>query len=174
MLAPTLEAESNTSFVIREMTVEDIPEVREMAERIWRAHYVPDVVTAGQIEYMLPRIYSEEAVLRNLHEKQQRFWLFFDNGKLAGYTAAEPRGKNVWFIDKLYVDMHMQRKGLGGILLAHLTRELRPAVLQLRANRKNFKAINFYFKHGFFIEGLDVLDIGGGYVMDDFLMKKVL
>lgn len=172
MLAPTLESAS--SLTIREMTLEDIPAVREMAERVWRRHYVPEIVTAGQIEYMLPRIYSDEAITRNLREKEQRFWLFYEQENLLGYAAAEPRSKGVWFIDKLYVDMDKQRRGLGSHLLAHIVRELKPVMLQLRVNRKNFKAINFYFKHGFFIESLDVLDIGSGYVMDDFLMKKIL
>lgn len=172
MLAPITQ--SSTGFAIREMSVADIPVVRELAERIWRRHYVPEIVTAEQIEYMLPRIYSDEAITRNIREKQQRFWLLYEEGTLLGYTAVEPVSKGAWFIDKLYIDMNTQRKGLGSTLLEHIVRELRPVALHLRVNRKNFKAINFYFKHGFFIESLDVLDIGGGYVMDDFLMKKIL
>lgn len=172
MLAPTITLE--TTLAIREMNREDIPAVREMAGRIWRTHYVPDIVTAEQIEYMLPRLYSDEAILRNLIEKKQRFWLLYSGELLLGYAAVEPKGNQVWFIDKLYVDMDNQRLGLGSTLLAHILSQLHPAALTLRVNRKNFKAINFYFKHGFYIEALDVLDIGGGFVIDDFLMKKIL
>ena len=172
MLAPTTTFVPETT--IRAMTVSDIPAVREMAMRIWRQHYVPDIVTAGQIEYMLPLLYSEEAITRNLKEKSHQFRLLYCGGKLAGYIAVEPRDNGVWFVDKLYIDVDIQRRSLGSMLLERIITELSPRELQLRVNRKNYKAVNFYFRHGFCIESLHVLDIGSGFVMDDFIMKRVL
>lgn len=159
------------TLAIREMEPSDIPAVSALAARIWRAHY-PAIISREQIEYMIPLTSSKEALQKNIREHKHRFWLAHDNGALAGYIALEPEDKNTWFIDKLYVDPDRHRIGIGEALLNHVTHTLKPAALSLRVNRANIKAINFYFKHGFVIEVIDVLDIGGGYVMDDFLMKK--
>ena len=45
---------------------------------------------------------------------------------------------------------------------------------KLTVNRQNFKSINFYFKNGFTIESVADFDIGNGYVMNDFIMKKLI
>jgi hypothetical protein len=44
--------------------------------------------------------------------------------------------------------------------------------LKLTVNRKNFKAINFYFKNGYIIESVEDFDIGESYLMNDFVMVK--
>lgn len=156
-------------ILIRDMQPADIPAVGALAERIWRAHY-PGIISHEQIEYMLPLACPAE----NIALRKQRFWLLYANDALAGYIAVEPRESNIWFIDKLYVDTALQRGGLGSALLRHVEKTLKPAALTLRVNRKNYQAVNFYFRHGFAIAGLDVLDIGNGFVMDDFLMKRII
>ena len=163
-----------TMPAIREIRRDDVPNVSALAARVWRKHYVPAIVSAEQIDYMIPRSCSEAAILKHMDEKKQRGWLAHDGEHLAGYVVVEPKENAAWFIDKLYVDDTRQRKGIGAALLQHIISALRPGELRLRVNRKNFTAINFYFTHGFSIYALDVLDIGSGFVMDDFLMKKVL
>ena len=173
--AVSSNSQASSNVVIRAMVLADVEAVCEMAARIWRKHYVPEIVTSGQIEYMLPRIYNPEQIKKNITQRNQRFWIMLQDGQPAGYAAAEPRGEEgVWFLDKLYVDMERQRAGLGARLLRAVIMETQPRELALRVNRKNYKAINFYFRQGFFIEGLDCLDIGSGYVMDDFLMRKIM
>ena len=44
------------------------------------------------------------------------------------------------------------------------------SAVRLTVNRKNFKAINFYFKQGFIIEEVKDFDIGNNYEMNDFIM----
>ena len=46
--------------------------------------------------------------------------------------------------------------------------------ITLTVNRQNYKAINFYFKHGFKIKSVDDFDIGNGFFMNDFVMEKLL
>lgn len=159
---------------IREMRRDDVSSVSELAVRVWRKHYAPDIVTAEQIEYMIPRICTEAAIVKSMAEKKHRYFLSFDGALLTGYIAIEMKEGGTCFIDKLYVDKSKQGLGIGEALLQYVVQTLRPTVLTLRVNRKNIQAINFYFKHGFMIESLDALDIGGGFVMDDFLMKKIL
>lgn len=159
-------------LTIRDLNQDDIPAVSAMAECIWRKHYVPDIVTAEQIDYMLPRLCSVDAIRSAIQERNQRFWLLFSKEQLVGYAAVEPMGPHGWFIDKLYVDQDEQRRGLGSALMQHILVALQPRELVLRVNRKNYSAINFYFKHGFMIERVDCKDIGHGYVMDDFIMRR--
>ncbi len=159
---------------IREMQPADVTDVAALAARIWHVHYVPHIVSAEQVEYMLERVCSPAAIVEQIKEKAQRFWLLHDENILIGYAAVEPRADGEWFIDKLYVDTTQQRRGLGKMLLAHIIGEHRPKALTLRVNRRNVPAINFYFRNGFVIEKLDIRDIGSGFVMDDFLMKRTL
>ncbi len=156
------------------MQPDDVDAVSELASRIWRKHYVPEIVTAEQIEFMLPRVASREVFAAQLADKTRNLWLLNCDGMLTGYMAVENRTGNICFIDKLYIDNHLQRAGLGFALLAHCINTLKPKQLMLRVNRKNLKAINFYFKHGFTIDALDALDIGDGFIMDDFIMKRTL
>ncbi len=152
----------------------DARRICELAGRIWRECYLPDIVSAGQIDYMLEKFCTAEAIEKAAAEKQQRFWLLHEGERLCGYIAVEPAGEDNWFIDKLYVDACDHGKGFGARLLAHAIAAHAPRVLTLRVNRRNVQAVNFYFRNGFIIERLDVRDIGGGYVMDDFIMKRVL
>lgn len=156
------------------MQPDDVGAVSKLAQRIWREHYVPEIVTAEQIEFMLPRVASPEVFSSQLADKKRNLWLLHHDNVLTGYMAVENRPGNVCFIDKLYIDNHLQRAGLGFALLAHCITTLKPKQLMLRVNRKNLKAINFYFKHGFTIDSLDALDIGDGFIMDDFIMKRAL
>jgi ribosomal protein S18 acetylase RimI-like enzyme len=46
--------------------------------------------------------------------------------------------------------------------------------MRLNTNRKNVRAINFYFRQGFVIEKLDPHDSGIGFFADDFLLVRKL
>lgn len=158
------------TLLVREMEPGDADTVSALATRIWREHY-PGIISEAQIEYMTQRMTSSEALLASLQEKEQRVWLLYDDGALVGYAALEQTGEKEWYIDKIYVDTARHRSGLGSYLLASLTRMLDPKALTLRVNRKNVKAVNFYFKHGFAIDRVLDTDIGGGFTMEDFVMR---
>jgi RimJ/RimL family protein N-acetyltransferase len=62
-------------------------------------------------------------------------------------------------------------------LLQHCGREVRAAGahrLILYVNKRNAKAIAAYQRNGFVIAESVVTDIGGGFVMDDYVMAKNL
>ena len=78
-------------------------------------------------------------------------------------------------LDKLYVHPRHQRCGHGGRLIARARDRARARGCQrlvLAVNRHNLTAIAAYRKHGFGIEEAVVTDIGGGFVMDDFIMAR--
>ncbi len=161
------------SFFIREIADErDISAVYALAKRIWNDHY-PGIISASQINYMLELMYAPPQI-RKQRESGHQFFLLEENDTLLGYASAENQGGGKWFLHKLYVDRQRPRSGLGTALLSHVIANAQPKELALHVNRKNIGAINFYFRHGFFIERLQRTDIGEGYVMDDFVMRKIL
>lgn len=158
------------ALAIREMRIEDIPAVGELAQRIWRAYY-PAIISPAQVEYMLDLMYSPKSLEKQLADGH-RFFLLEQGGALLGYASAEPKESGRWHLHKLYVDQATARRGLGSRLLKHLEEALRPKALTLTVNRHNVRAINFYFKEGFSIERVLDAKIGGGFVMEDFLMRR--
>ena len=80
-------------------------------------------------------------------------------------------------LDKLYVLPSAAARGVGGALIARVAakaREAGAASLILNVNKHNAQAIRAYEKHGFAVKKAVVVDIGDGYVMDDYVMAKRL
>ncbi|MGE0753896.1 MAG: N-acetyltransferase family protein [Alphaproteobacteria bacterium] len=163
--------QSHTELHIRPMQAQDAQALSELAARVWRAHYVPSIVTAEQIEHMLPWVASQQYFADTLKSPAHRVWVCLCGNTVAGYIVMHEQEEG-WFMDKFYVDTDRQRSGLGRALFEYVEHALQPTMVQLRVNRKNFVAINFYFKHGFTIIATHEKDIGGGFVMDDFIMEK--
>jgi len=79
-------------------------------------------------------------------------------------------------LHKLYLLPELQGRGLGSRLLRHCEQEVRAAgarLLILSVNKRNAKASAVYQRNGFVIAESVVTDIGGGFVMDDYIMAKV-
>jgi len=156
---------------------DELPAVQRLAGAIWRAHY-PGIITHDQIEYMLVRGYALPVLEGFLSGSDRGLELATVDGDLAGFAA--------WYLtddhaeaklDKLYVLQSRQRVGLGGRLVARvgaLARAAGAERLILNVNKLNVQAIRAYEKHGFAIREAVVVDIGGGFVMDDYVMAKNL
>jgi ribosomal protein S18 acetylase RimI-like enzyme len=65
--------------------------------------------------------------------------------------------------------------GLGRFMLGHIegrARDLGRRLLWLQVNKRNTGAIGFYRAAGFEVIRDAVFEIGGGFVMDDYVMAK--
>ncbi len=154
---------------------DELPAVQRLAGVIWRAHY-PGIITHDQIEYMLERGYALPVLEEFLGGRDRGLEVATLDGVLAGFAA--------WYVtdnrfeaklDKLYVLQSRQRLGLGGRLIARvgeLARAAGAGTLILNVNKNNTQAVRAYEKHGFAIREAVVVDIGRGYVMDDYIMAK--
>lgn len=147
----------------------------DLAGRIWRAHY-PAIIPPAQIEYMLASRYKPGLVRQLLARGD--LWLAARAGdELIGFAHGHTLQDGDYKLDKLYVHSDWQRHGIGGRLIAELARHARSHAatrLVLRVNRQNQVAIQAYLKHGFQVATLMFEDIGGGFVMDDYVMTKDL
>ncbi len=154
--------------LIRIENLNELSEVRNLAFRIWQEHYVP-IIGQAQVDFMLENMYDLDSLGRQV-ASGDLFYLIEDTAQYVGFISIKESEPNSWFLNKLYVEMGDQRKGLGAAVLKEIWEKHAVNEMRLQVNRQNYKAINFYFKMGFVIERVADFDIGGGYYMNDFVM----
>jgi GNAT superfamily N-acetyltransferase len=152
----------------------DVDAMCALAAEIWRAHY-PAIISVAQIEYMLAQRYVP-ALVREELERGDLWWdQLLVNEEMTGYSSYFlTRHAGEIKLDKLYVHPDHQRRGYGGMLLDRVITVARAygcEKLVLAVNKSNRNAIAAYEKHGFRIAESVAKDIGGGFVMDDYIMN---
>lgn len=153
-----------------------IPVVQKLAREIWHRHY-PSIISTSQIDYMLEHGYSADALARFVSEP--------DAGLALAKDGAEPIGFAAWYrvdvatmkLDKLYVLPRRQRRGVGRALIEHvgaLAGRAGCSELTLNVNRRNGSAVRAYEACAFTIRSSGDFAIGGGFVMEDYIMVRTL
>lgn len=153
---------------------EHLTEIAALAGVIWRAHY-PGIISPEQIDYMLARMYRVETLRGELASGIHWFRAVVD-GELRGFASVGPTDTATEFkLHKLYVHPDWQRHGLGSALLKNCEATARThgaTALILNVNKCNTAALDVYRQRGFVIRESIMADIGGGFVMDDYVMVK--
>ncbi len=168
--------EANTQgFEVREVSEEDLWQVRDLAFQIFPVTY-QDIVDPGQIDYMMDLIYSPEALVAQWDSGQNFLIVYSEEIPVgfASYTRLNEEGD--FKLNKIYLDNRIQGKGLGKWLLNDVISRVKSVggrALLLNVNRHN-KARVFYEKMGFSLLKEDLIDIGSGYFMDDYVMELSL
>jgi len=160
---------------IEPLAAEDVEQLARLAREIWYAHY-PAIISAAQIEYMLGQRYNSDVILAELRSDGMWWDKLIVAGQMAGFASYFLTGvPGEMKLDKLYVHPRLQRRGYGGMMIARageVTRSCGCSRLVLAVNKNNRSAIAAYLKHGFRIANAVMKDIGGGFVMDDYIMVK--
>lgn len=160
---------------IRSAGEQHLPALAELAGVIWRQHY-PGIISHEQIDYMLGKMYSLETLREEIRAQDIRFYQLVVAGEMAGFAAFGPATEpGVMKLHKLYLLPELHGRGLGSRLLQHCEAEARrlgARRLILAVNKRNARAIAAYRRNGFAITESVTVDIGGGFVMDDFIMAK--
>jgi ribosomal protein S18 acetylase RimI-like enzyme len=161
---------------LAEVAEDEVGAVAEMASRIWPVAYGA-ILPPGQIDFMLAKMYAPARLLQDQEEGVAFLWILAE-GERTGFLAAGPvTSDGACPLHKLYLLPGSQRGGLGSLAVAQLCERLAGSgarSLELRVNRHNATAIAFYRKNGFTVFAEDCREIGGGYVMDDYLMRREL
>lgn len=162
-------------MTIRPMTTADIEPLRALAREIWVRHYTP-IIGSAQIEYMLEQRYRPSVLGDELERSDLGWDLLFVAGSMQGYASYFVEDdRHTLKLDKLYIHPDLQRAGHGRRMLEHVidkARSLGCTKISLAVNKRNTNAIAAYDKWGFRVEASVVKDIGGGFVMDDFIMVR--
>lgn len=154
----------------------DIDILIPLAYRIWHLHY-PAIISVEQIDYMLERGYTPQVIRDEMHNRGV-IWLVIRSGDvMVGFASLGPHAPQTMKLHKLYLLPEYHGAGIGARALAEveqIARDNAATALVLNVNRHNAKAIRAYERAGWHVAEEIVADIGNGYVMDDYLMKKGL
>jgi ribosomal protein S18 acetylase RimI-like enzyme len=162
--------------IVIEPATEDghLSEIQKLAHAIWREHY-PGIISPEQIEYMLREGYRLEVLQRELTRESIRYDRALVEGALVGFSAYGPHFEpGALALHKLYVEAAQRGRGCARKLVEAAARYARDNAFSsvvLRVNKCNRIAIAAYERIGFTNEGSIVSDIGGGFCMDDYLMR---
>lgn len=162
---------------IQKNTDENFTSIRTIAAAVWPIAYGA-ILSQEQLDYMMEMMYSVSSLKLQSSAKKHRFILAKDEEMVLGFASYEfnfskkPKTK----IHKIYILTNHQGKGIGKSLIDFIVNEAKERHqkgLILNVNKKN-TAIRFYESIGFSISNEEVIDIGNGFLMDDFVMEKTI
>lgn len=152
-----------------------IDAMRILARSIWQTTYA-SLISQAQINYMLADRYVAARIRAQLDDSGHVWRLAWWDGEMVGFVHACIE-TSACKLEKLYIHPNYQRRGIGGGLLVAVksfAHEHAATRVWVQVNRGNVQAIAAYQKHGFIIREARVFDIGGGFVMDDYVMDVAL
>lgn len=155
---------------------EHIPVIIDLTKKIWPVAY-GEILSKVQLDYMIDKFYNETA----LYELMQKGHIFYlaqdDKDNYVGFVSYEINSEpNKTKIHKIYVIPETQGTGLGRQFFEMVKEkaiENNQNAIFLNVNKYN-NAIHFYTKLGFTKVKDEVIDIGNGYVMDDYVMEVAI
>lgn len=160
---------------IRKATLNDIPTIRTMAEKVFPDTY-QTIITREQCEYMMDMMYSEASLRRQMTVEHHTYLLLFVDGKPAGYVSVQPTEVDRYELQKIYVLPLYQYQHLGAQLFDAAVAFVKeqhpePCTLFLHVNRHN-RAKHFYSRQGMKVTSQGDFSIGKGFFMNDYIMEK--
>lgn len=161
---------------IRKASLEDFQIINDLAIKTWHVAY-DKILSPEQLNYMLEMMYSLAAITEQIAVKGHHFLLLSENNKYLGFASYELNYKpGVTKLHKLYVLPETQGKGAGRLLIQKIEEAAKANTndkVSLNVNRYN-SAVNFYLKNDYAKIGEEDINIGNGYLMEDFVMEKSL
>ncbi|MGN0193427.1 MAG: GNAT family N-acetyltransferase [Candidatus Gastranaerophilaceae bacterium] len=152
--------------------VKNIKEFAKLASEIWHEYWTV-LLSPEQIDYMVEKFQSENAVTRQIEQENYTYFYILENGEKAGYIGLSEKNDYL-FLSKLYLKKDFRHKGLGTKAFEFIKDFARNSgfdKIVLTVNKYNSNTIKAYEKWGFKSVDAVVTDIGGGFVMDDFIME---
>ena len=152
---------------------EEIPLLAKMADEIWHEHF-PLIIGAEQTDYMVEKFQSEQALGNAVKKDNYRYYFFRLDGKEIGYIGIQPQG-DALFLSKLYLKKEYRGRGFArkGIdFLVELCKKEGFSKIRLTCNRDNKNSLAAYDKMGFLVIYEQDVEIGDGFIMNDYVMEK--
>lgn len=169
---------SNLQFV-PVTTSEQVATVAALAHEIWYEFYVP-LIGQAQVDYMVGKFQNAQAMQAQIAQGYEYFLIRREHASAShtdlGYCAVQEQPGRVMFLSKFYLHHAARGSGTGRRCMEFieglaLGRGL--SLLWLTVNKGN-PSVQAYQRLGFRIAEELVMDIGGGFMMDDFRMEKAL
>ena len=154
----------------------ELCEIAVVADEIWHECY-GELLGQGQVDYMVEKFQSLDAMMEQIENQGYTYFSVRDNGELCGYIGIKPESDDRLFLSKLYLRKDKRGRGVASAMLGYVfdeARKIGKKRVYLTVNKHNDHAIEVYKKIGFVIVDTAVTDIGGGYVMDDYIMEYLI
>ena len=154
-------------------TQEDIEFTAKTAKEIWQ-EYWPTRIGQAQTDYMIGLFLSDSAINRQIKDDGYEFFTLWDKDKLVGFIAMHAEA-DALFISKIYFYKSMRGAGYAAEVIDFFNKvclERKLPSMYLNVNKYNDLAIKAYLRYGFNNEDSVVNDIGEGFVMDDYIMRR--
>ncbi len=161
------------TFFEKITSAEQIEQLAALASTIWNEHF-PPIIGQAQVDYMLDRFQSVPAITGQLRDGGYEYYFIVSDGSSVGYVGIRP-DDGFLFLSKIYILREYRGRGLAKEAFRFLEKhcaERNLSFIRLTVNRENEGSIHAYEKMGFSIVSTLVADIGGGFVMDDYVMEK--
>lgn len=169
-------------MIIREATFNDAEKLGEFATRAFYDAYAWYNTPENMSNYV-QHYFSKEAIKKELLDYSGKYFVVVINDSIVGYAKIGQMNTQKLLsdcshseIERIYVDERVQRRGIGMMLIQHLTKfalKRNNTCLWLGVWQKNEKAVSFYQKNGFEIFGTTTFVLGDD-PQDDYLMKLEL
>ena len=153
---------------------EDAASIAGLARTIWTEHYTP-IIGSPQVEYMLENIQSAEKISEDMNSGSEDYMAYLYD-RLIGYMGIHEESDRL-ILSKLYIEKDFRGRRIADQfvrLLLDKAAAVGKHKIALTVNKNNIASIAVYKRMGFDIEGELVTDIGGGFVMDDYLMVMIV
>lgn len=150
----------------------DIPVLAQLASSIWHEFWV-DILSFGQIEYMVEKFQSENAIKNQIKAENYIYFFIKAEGETIGYVGLSLK-PDYLFLSKLYIRHTYRHCGYGSQvfkLIKDFAYTHNYDKIVLTVNKHNTNAIEAYLGWGF--ETIDSVEteIGEGFIMDDYIME---
>ncbi|MGK0298051.1 MAG: RimJ/RimL family protein N-acetyltransferase [Gammaproteobacteria bacterium] len=163
--------------MVQLVTVQSLNEINELANiarTIWN-EYFPSLIGQKQVDYMLEKFQSIDAIGAQIADGYLYF-LITEEDNVIGYIGIVSKtNTQTMQISKFYILREWRNKGCAKeiiIKISTLAMSIDCNKFYLTVNKYNSSSIAAYQKLGFIIIGELVINIGNGFIMDDFEMEK--
>lgn len=149
-----------------------VREIADLAKVIWNEHFTP-IIGKDQVDYMVEKFQSYPALKEQISEGYE-YYQIFSGGEFCGYTGIHPGEDNRLFLSKLYLKKESRGHHLATgafSFLKEICRERGYSAIWLTCNKHNDNSLGVYRHFGFEIVDTQEADIGGGFIMDDYIME---
>lgn len=161
---------------IRKATYADLNNIQELSEEVLPNAF-HGVLTTEQIDYMLDRLYSQEALRYDIKSEDHIAYVATIDGVDCAYACLIKQGPDLYFMPKIYVDNRQMRKGIGTKLFNTMIENIKeshptPLTIEVKVNHYN-RARKFYEKLGFRVTREDMTSLNEAVIAEEVWSKTI-
>jgi ribosomal protein S18 acetylase RimI-like enzyme len=153
-----------------------VNKVAELATTIWN-EYFPAIIGQSQVDYMLKKFQSREAIKVQITGDYCYYLIDNGQGNIGYIGLVAEQGQSRMQISKFYILEDYRGQGIARQVLTQIIEIAKKEGyigLFLTVNKYNHLSIAAYNKLGFNTIQETIMDIGNGFMMDDYVMEMVI